>query len=126
MDKISEEKLQQLPGAMKIAAATIRDLAAAVQHESNKVAELTHELEAMKLARAYEARGVDPSVPFEAKVASFRSLSPADLQIREEALKLHSGPGALPKLASDEYRSTGTQVTNLDSYIISGAAYEGR
>lgn len=126
-------ELQKLAGDLQ---GVLRTSAQHLEKLANEHAELLavhakqdHELQAFKLARRMEQRGLQPDLDFEQKVAKLLETPVEKLATLEQAIELAPGGFRLgsvqadDKVANDDFGSSGSAADPLDSFISSQAAY---
>lgn len=116
----------QIPGVLQEASQHMRKIANANADLVRENEELRHELRLTKLARRMEERGLEPSLDYEAKLASLQDIDVSRLDALEQAVELAAGGFTLGRLDAgdgDTKVAGGTRHDDLDTFVLSHQAY---
>jgi hypothetical protein len=105
-----------VPGILAASAQHMRKLAGHNVELLKRAEAAEHELRLMKLARRMEARGLEPSLSLEEKLASLRDVPATKLDHVEGAVELTAGGFSLGRVSSSDEGGTKTAGSSSELY----------
>jgi DNA-binding transcriptional regulator YbjK len=115
-----------LPAVLTTTAEHLRKMASSQVAKDERIAELSHELSAYKLARRMEQRNLSSELDFEAKVASLLEFPEEKLASMDQAIELATGGFRLGTHETDDKTASDVTAPGADplgAWITSNAAF---
>lgn len=115
-----------LQGVLLTSAEHLQKMAASQAELIAVNAQQSHELQAYKIARRMEQRGLESDLDYEAKVAKLLEMPTEKLATMEQAIEFVPGGFRLGTVQADDKMASGESTSSadpLDAFISSQAAY---